>query len=112
MRRTAVQRRITAGVIALVAAAAAIEAHQPGRPMSPAGTAQTQVLGTLIVSSWPAQSKFDPNDHDALWGACRYTADKDVARVRMKVDPLPFAVEQLTWGFLDMTNDGGRMALM
>jgi hypothetical protein len=30
----------------------------------------------------------------------------------MKVETLPFAVEELTWSFVDMTNDGGRIALM
>jgi hypothetical protein len=29
----------------------------------------------------------------------------------MKLDALPFAVDQLTWSFVDMTNDGGRIAL-
>jgi DUF2911 family protein len=67
---------------------------------------------TLIVSRWPAQLKFDPKDKAALWGAYGYTPDKDVARIPMKVDALPFGVEQLTWSFLDMTNDGGRIALM
>jgi hypothetical protein len=67
---------------------------------------------TLIVSNWAAQAKFDPQDKTALWGAYGYTPDKDVARIPMKVDVLPFAVEQLTWSFLDMTNDGGRMAVM
>ena len=67
---------------------------------------------TLIVSTWPAQQKFDANDKTALWGAYGYTADKDVVRVPMKVDTLPFAVDQLTWTFLDMKSDGGRIALM
>jgi hypothetical protein len=67
---------------------------------------------TLIVSSWPAQMKFDPKDRTALWGAYGYTPDRDVARVPMKVETLPFGVEQLTWSFLDMTNDSGRIALM
>jgi hypothetical protein len=67
---------------------------------------------TLILSSWPAQAKFDPQDKTALWGAYGYTPDKDVARIPMKVDTLPFAVEQLTWSFLDMTENGGRMAIM
>jgi len=67
---------------------------------------------TLIVSSWPAQLKFDPKDKTALWGAYGYTPDRDVARIPMKVETLPFGVEQLTWSFLDMTNDGGRIALM
>ena len=67
---------------------------------------------TLIVSNWAAQQKYDPNDKSALWGAYGYTPDKDVARIAMKVEPLPFGVEQLTWSFVDMTNDGGRIALM
>ena len=67
---------------------------------------------TLIVSSWAAQAKFDPKDKNALWGAYGYTSDKDVARVPMKVETLPFGVDQLTWTFLDMTNDSGRVALM
>ena len=67
---------------------------------------------TLIISSWPAQPKFDPNDKAALWGAYGYTPDKDVARVPMKLEKLPFEVDQLTWTFLDMKSTGGRMALM
>ena len=67
---------------------------------------------TLIISSWAAQTKFNPQDKEALWGAYGYTSDKDVARVSMTVDPLPFAVEQLTWSFVDMTTAGGKVALM
>jgi DUF2911 family protein len=67
---------------------------------------------TLIISRWAAQLKFDPNDKNALWGAYGYTPDKDVARIPMRVENLPFGVEQLTWSFLDMTNDSGRLALM
>jgi hypothetical protein len=67
---------------------------------------------TLIISSWAAMAKFDPKNKEALWGAYYYTADKDVARVPMKVEKLAFAVDQLTWTFLDMTADGGRVALM
>ena len=67
---------------------------------------------TLIISSWAAQDRFDPQDKTALWGAYGYTPDKDVARVSMKLDTLPFDVDQLTWSFVDMTSDGGRVALM
>jgi hypothetical protein len=67
---------------------------------------------TLIISTWPTQPKFDPKDKTALWGAYGYTPDKDVARIPMKVETLLFAVDQLTWSFIDMTNDGGRLALM
>jgi Protein of unknown function (DUF2911) len=67
---------------------------------------------TLIISSWAAQDKFDPNNKNALWGAYGYTPDKDVARVPMKLDKLPYAVDQLTWTFVDMKNEGGRIALL
>src|SRR3954454_25297363 len=67
---------------------------------------------TLIVSNWTAQAKFDPQDKSALWGAYGYTPEKDVARIPMKVETLPFAVEELTWSFVDMTNDSGRVTLM
>ena len=67
---------------------------------------------TLIISNWTAQAKFDPQDKSALWGAYGYTPEKDVLRVPMKVDTLPFAVDQLTWSFVDMKSDGGRVALM
>jgi hypothetical protein len=67
---------------------------------------------TLIVSGWPAQQKYDPNDKTALWGSYGYTPDKDVVRATMKVETLPFSVDQLTIAFLDMTNAGGRLALM
>jgi hypothetical protein len=212
--QTRIARKVIAGLVALGLAGAVVFAQQPARPMSPEGSAQTQVLGkwtkgerptfamgrenyvggkwieitygrplqrqrdlfgsgpnygksindvgtanlpappvwraganvssrlktevplifgdktvpageysmfidlngptqwTLIISRWAAQLKFDPNDKSALWGAYGYTADKDVARISMRVENLPFAVEQLTWSFLDMTNNSGRIALM
>ncbi len=64
------------------------------------------------MSSWAAQTKFDPKDKAALWGAYGYTPDKDIARVPMKVETLPFAVDQLSWTFLDITDDAGRLAIM
>ena len=67
---------------------------------------------TLIISSWPAQDKFDPNNKAALWGAYGYTPDKDIVRVPMKLDKLPYEVDQLTWAFVDMKQTGGRIALM
>jgi Protein of unknown function (DUF2911) len=66
---------------------------------------------TLIVSSWAAQPKMDVKDKTALWGAYAYTPDKDVARVPMTIETLPFSVEQLTWAFQDMTTDSGRIAI-
>jgi hypothetical protein len=66
----------------------------------------------FIVSDWPAQTKYDPSNKAALYGAFNYTPDKDVLRTPMKVETLPMKVEQLTWQFLDMTEEGGRMAIM
>jgi hypothetical protein len=67
---------------------------------------------TLIVSSWTAQTKYDPNNKDALWGSFGYTPDKDVARVAMKIDKLPMSIDQLTWNFADVTPAGGKFVLM
>lgn len=67
---------------------------------------------TLVVSSWPAQEKYDPANKAALWGGFGYTPDKDVARVAMKVDKLPISVDQLAWNFADVTNDGGKLVIM
>jgi hypothetical protein len=67
---------------------------------------------TLIVSSWPQQTRYDPSNKAALWGAFGYTPDKDVVRAPMTMGTLPFAVDQLTWDFVDVTNTGGKMAIM
>ena len=71
---------------------------------------------TFIVSSWPPDTKFDPSNKDALYGALygpfNYKSDKDVTRTRMRVESLLFRVEQLEWKFLDMTDKGGRIAVV
>jgi hypothetical protein len=67
---------------------------------------------TLVVSSWPAQPRYDANDKTALWGSYNYTPDKDVVRVKMTLETAPHAHEQLTWEFLDMTDTGGAMAIV
>ena len=67
---------------------------------------------TLIFSSWPAQQKYDPKNKEALWGAYGYTPDKDVLRVAMKIGVLPFSADQFTIAFIDMTADGGTLAMM
>jgi len=67
---------------------------------------------TFIVSKWAAQTHHDTTNKDALWGAFNYTPDKDVVRARMTLSTLPFAVDQLTWNFVDMTDAGGKIAIM
>jgi len=67
---------------------------------------------TLIVSSWQPQRFFNPSNKAELWGSYGYTPDKDLVRVRMTLTTLPYSMEQLTWAFLDMTETGGKFALM
>jgi hypothetical protein len=67
---------------------------------------------TLVLSTWPAQQKYDPANKAELWGAYNYTADRDVLRAPMKVEALPFAVDEFTIAFVDMTKTGGRLAVM
>lgn len=67
---------------------------------------------TFVLSSWAAQAKFDKADKTALWGAYGYTPDKDVVRAPMTLSTLPNTVEELTWNFVDMTDKGGKLAIM
>jgi hypothetical protein len=66
---------------------------------------------TFVVSSWPAATRYDPSNKDALWGSYFYTPDKDIVRVPMKLDTLPRVHEQLTWEFVDMSDAGGALAI-
>jgi hypothetical protein len=67
---------------------------------------------TLIISSWPAQTTYDEKNTSAIFGAYGYTPDKDVVRVPMQVEQLTHSFDQLSWQFLDMTEKGGRLALI
>ncbi len=67
---------------------------------------------TFIVSTWPAQRGYDAENRNALFGAFDYTDDRDVLRTPMELETLPVAFEQLSWQFLDMTPEGGRLALI
>ena len=66
---------------------------------------------TFILSTWPAQETYDNENKDALFGAYDYTPEKDVLRLPMELEELPFSFEQLSWQFLDVTETGGRLAL-
>jgi len=67
---------------------------------------------TLIVSNWQPQKVFNPNNRDQLWGSFGYTPNKDVVRAKMTVTTLPFSMDQMTWSFIDMSDKGGRLAIM
>ena len=66
---------------------------------------------TLILSTHAAKNGFrEPGE--GLWGAYNYTPDKDVVRVGMDVGSSPASHEQLTISFVDMTDSGGKLAIM
>lgn len=67
---------------------------------------------TFIVSTWPAQQTYDYENKAALWGAYYYTPDRDVVRAPMRRETAPWSFDQLAWQFLDMTDAGGRLALL
>jgi hypothetical protein len=67
---------------------------------------------TFIVSGWGQAKQFNAPISEGLFGAYGYTPEKDVVRAPMRVDTLPYKVEQLAWAFIDMTADGGRMAVV
>jgi hypothetical protein len=67
---------------------------------------------TLIVSTWKAQARYNPQNKEEIWGAYGYTPDKDVVRAPMTLATLPFAVDQLTWNFADMSDAGGKITIM
>jgi hypothetical protein len=67
---------------------------------------------TFIVSNWAAQTRYDPNNKEALWGSFGYTPDKDVVRAPMTVTKLAFSVDELTWSFVDVAANAGKLAIM
>ena len=67
---------------------------------------------TFIVSTWPAQQTYDQENTEALFGAYEYTPDRDIVRVPMTRETLPYSFDQLSWQFLDMSSRGGRLALL
>ena len=67
---------------------------------------------TIIFSTWPAQEKYDPKNKESLWGSYGYTPDKDVLRAPMKLEALPFSMDQFTIAFVDVTAADGKIAMM
>ena len=67
---------------------------------------------TLIVSTLVAQKRYDPNNHNEIWGAYEYKPDKDVVRAKMTITRNPMSIEQVTWGFSDMSDAGGKIVMM
>jgi hypothetical protein len=66
---------------------------------------------TLIVTSQPYALDFDPRNTTELYGGFNYRTEHDVARAPMKVEPLAYSVDQLTWWFTDVTPSGGTFRI-
>jgi hypothetical protein len=67
---------------------------------------------TLIVSTQPAQEKYDANDKTKIWGSYDYDPKFDVVRVPMKMVTPQVSVEQFTIAFADMTDSGGKLGMV
>ncbi len=66
---------------------------------------------TFVLSSYGALVNPKEPKPDHLWGAYGYKADKDVVRAPMTVSVPPVQVDQLTWGFTDVTEQGGNLQI-
>ncbi len=66
---------------------------------------------TLIVSTQPTQSKYDPKDKTAIWGSFGYDPKYDVVRAPMTMKKLGHSVDQFTIAFVDMSGSGGGIAM-
>ena len=66
---------------------------------------------TLIVSSHKPQMTYDPNNKTEIWGSYGYDAKNDVLRVPMQLTDIPFSIEELSWGFTDVTDKGAVLNL-
>ncbi len=64
---------------------------------------------TLILTSQSYALTFDPANTKDLYGGFNYRPDSDVARAPMRVEALPYTVDQLMWWFTDVTPAGGTM---
>lgn len=66
---------------------------------------------TLILSSQPHQEEYDRENQGATWGSYGYDTAHDVVRAPMTVKELDHSVDQFTISFLDVTNEGGTLAM-
>ena len=66
---------------------------------------------TLILSSQPYQTKYDPNNKTEIWGSYGYDPKFDVLRVPMQTTAGASSIDQFTIAFIDMTASGGALAL-
>jgi hypothetical protein len=66
---------------------------------------------TLIFSSQPFQTKYDPNNKTETWGSAGYDPKFDVLRVPMETTEARVSFDQFTIVFIDMTAQGGALGM-
>lgn len=66
---------------------------------------------TLILSNQPRLEKYDPKEKSATWGSDNYDPKFDLLRVPMKLSKSALSLDQFTIQFLNMTQQGGTLAL-
>ena len=66
---------------------------------------------TLVANTQPRQPKYDPNDKVLLYGAYNYDAKADVLRAPMTVRTTDTSVEQLTIGFVNVTDTSATLTV-
>jgi len=66
---------------------------------------------TLIFSTQPHQTKYDPNNKTETFGAYNYDPKFDILRVPMTTSTGSLSIDQFTIAFVDMTQQGGTLAL-
>ena len=66
---------------------------------------------TLVFSTEPYQQKYDPNSKTETWGSDNYDPKFDVLRVPMQTVAGTTSIEQFTIAFINMTQQGGALAM-
>jgi hypothetical protein len=67
---------------------------------------------TLVISKQPRQEKYDPNEKMKTWGSFNYDPKYDVVRVPMTMVKPAFSVDQFTIAFVDVADQGGKIAMV
>ena len=71
-----------------------------------------QVLTASLVAAEEFNIYPDYDNLEALWGAYEYTADRDVLRAPMQMQDTELSFDQLSWQFVDISDDGGSLVLL
>lgn len=67
---------------------------------------------TLILSSQKTNVTDDVPTRSKQWAAFVYAPEMEVVRAPMKIDTLPYSIEELTFAFTDVTGTSATLRLM